>query len=225
MAPPDRVRFFTPEMPEAGLRRRRHEPVAEVGLWLNRVVQGYFNYHAIPSNLRRLEGFRSEVCRAWRHALLRRSQRHRLSWERFNRLARRHVPHCRKLHPTRRSDFMRHDLRQEPYAVTLHVGICAAGRRSTAVPTATGFRVSQKQADKGGSRFSRRSVSLNSSAPPSEVIVPPSKPATTDREKCGANWNRDWLHSVIAKAAPLLVLTLCCGNVYAGKGGLLPDPV
>jgi len=83
----------------ATLLRRRHEPVPEVGKWLNRVVQGYFNYHGVPSNLGRLEGFRSEVCRAWRHALLRRSQRHRLSWERFNRLVHRYVPHCQKLHP------------------------------------------------------------------------------------------------------------------------------
>ena len=53
----------------------------------------------VEGNLKRLEGFRSEVCRAWRHALLRRSQRHRLSWDRFNRLARRHIPYCRQLHP------------------------------------------------------------------------------------------------------------------------------
>jgi hypothetical protein len=36
------------------LMSRRHEPIAEVGKWLNRVVQGYFNYHAIPGNLSRL---------------------------------------------------------------------------------------------------------------------------------------------------------------------------
>ena len=29
-----------------GLRRRWHEPVAEVGKWLKSVVQGCFNYHA-----------------------------------------------------------------------------------------------------------------------------------------------------------------------------------
>jgi RNA-directed DNA polymerase len=81
------------------LMRRRHESIAVVGNRLNRVVQGYYNYHAVPTNLKRLEGFRSEVCRAWRHALLRRSQRHRLPWDRYNRLARRFIPYCRKLHP------------------------------------------------------------------------------------------------------------------------------
>jgi len=83
----------------AALMRRRHEPISVIGSWLNRVVQGYFNYHAIPTNLIRLDGFRSEVCRAWRHALLRRSQRHRCRWDRFNRLATRFVPYPRKLHP------------------------------------------------------------------------------------------------------------------------------
>jgi RNA-directed DNA polymerase len=81
------------------LMRRRHEPPIVIGHWLHRVVQGYYNYHAVPGNLKRLAGFRSEVCRAWRHALLRRSQRHRLCWDRFNRLARSHIPYCRQIHP------------------------------------------------------------------------------------------------------------------------------
>jgi group II intron reverse transcriptase/maturase len=81
------------------LCRRRHEPVPVIGAWLTRVLSGYFEYHAVPTNRKRLEGFRTEVCRAWRHALLRRSQRHRLNWERFNRLTRKYVPPCRVRHP------------------------------------------------------------------------------------------------------------------------------
>lgn len=81
------------------LYQRRHEPVPVVGGWLQRVLNGYFQYHAVPTNLLRLSGFRDEVCRAWRHALLRRSQRNRLSWPRFNRLTRKYVPPCRVLHP------------------------------------------------------------------------------------------------------------------------------
>jgi len=30
------------------LRRKMHEPVAEVGAWLKRVVDGYYRYHAVP---------------------------------------------------------------------------------------------------------------------------------------------------------------------------------
>ena len=81
------------------LYQRRHEAVPIVGQWLQRVLNGYFQYHSVPTNLLRLSGFRDEVCRAWRHALLRRSQRHRLSWPRFNRLTRKYVPPCRVLHP------------------------------------------------------------------------------------------------------------------------------
>lgn len=81
------------------LYRRRHEPVPTVGAWLHRVLNGYYAYHAVPTNLTRLDGFRDEVCRAWRHALMRRSQRHRLNWSRFNRLIRKYVPSCRVLHP------------------------------------------------------------------------------------------------------------------------------
>jgi hypothetical protein len=52
------------------LYQRRHEPVPIVGTWLQRVLNGYFAYHAVPTNLLRLDGFRDEVCRAWRHTLL-----------------------------------------------------------------------------------------------------------------------------------------------------------
>ena len=40
------------------LRRRWHTPVAEVGQWLRSVVQGYFNYHAVPGNMDSLNSFR-----------------------------------------------------------------------------------------------------------------------------------------------------------------------
>ncbi len=89
----------TLEAIRAELMRRRHESVAIVGKWLNRVVQGYFNYHAVPGNLYRLAGMRSEIGRAWRHALMRRSRRHRLPWHRFGRIAERFIATVRKMHP------------------------------------------------------------------------------------------------------------------------------
>ena len=33
------------------LRERMHDPVPQTGLWLKSVVQGYFNYYAVPGNL------------------------------------------------------------------------------------------------------------------------------------------------------------------------------
>ena len=81
------------------LRRRRHDPVAETGAWLRSVVQGYFNYHAVPGNLDSLGTFRVRLLRLWRTQLLHRSQRHRLIWDRLDRLAARWLPLPRVLHP------------------------------------------------------------------------------------------------------------------------------
>jgi RNA-directed DNA polymerase len=47
------------------LRRRWHHPVAEVGKWLRAVVQGYFNYHAVPGNMDSLNSFRAQVIWRW----------------------------------------------------------------------------------------------------------------------------------------------------------------
>ena len=81
------------------LMRRRHEPIPVQGRWLGRVVRGYFNYYAVPGNMCRLNSFRSELSRAWRHALLRRSQRHQLPWTRFKRLIKKYLPPCLVVHP------------------------------------------------------------------------------------------------------------------------------
>jgi group II intron reverse transcriptase/maturase len=81
------------------LRKRWHERIAETGEWLRSVVQGYFNYHAVPGNFVALQTFRREVARAWLEALRRRSQRHRLPWERFRSILDRYLPLPRILHP------------------------------------------------------------------------------------------------------------------------------
>jgi RNA-directed DNA polymerase len=51
------------------LRERMHEPVALTGKWLRSVVQGYFNYHAVPGNTESLCIFRYRVTRLWRQVL------------------------------------------------------------------------------------------------------------------------------------------------------------
>jgi group II intron reverse transcriptase/maturase len=81
------------------LRRRMHEPPAQTGKWLRSVVQGYFNYHAIPGKRRRLCAFRSGVIRQWRGMLARRSQKARLRWARMTQLIRCHIPTARLVHP------------------------------------------------------------------------------------------------------------------------------
>ena len=64
------------------------------------MVQGYFNYFAVPGNAYRLCGFRYEVCRTWRRMLQRRSQRHNQSWERFGKLEKCYIPPFSNTHST-----------------------------------------------------------------------------------------------------------------------------
>jgi RNA-directed DNA polymerase len=68
---------------KAKLRQRMHARLPGTVKWLQQVVSGYFQYHAIPGNWARMEAFRREVQRIWFRMLRRRSQRSRLTWERF----------------------------------------------------------------------------------------------------------------------------------------------
>jgi RNA-directed DNA polymerase len=84
---------------KAELRHRWHIPVPQLGQWLRSVVQGWFNYHAVPGNMDSLNAFRSQVLRHWFRALRRRSQRRPMTWARFLCLVRRWLPSARILHP------------------------------------------------------------------------------------------------------------------------------
>ena len=81
------------------LRRRKHLSVAELGKWLRSVVQGYFNYHAVPGNLASLRSFRLQVIRRWMRALRRRSQKSRMTWPRLVAIAERWLSKPSILHP------------------------------------------------------------------------------------------------------------------------------
>ena len=81
------------------LIKKRHEPIGQVGAWLTRVLRGYFNYHAVPDNLKRLKGFRHAVCRAWFKQLRRRSQKDKMTWARFERFAEQYLPCALRVHP------------------------------------------------------------------------------------------------------------------------------
>jgi len=81
------------------LRMRMHRPLAEVGKWLRSVVQGYFNYHAVPGNLASLQSFRLEVSKRWLRALFRRSQKSRVTWKRLAVFVEQWLPTAKILHP------------------------------------------------------------------------------------------------------------------------------
>jgi len=80
--------------------RRRHEPIPVLGKWLRSVVQGHFNYFAVPGNRKAIDRFRTEINRAWLYALRRRSQKSRsLTWDRIKRLIKTWIPTAKIQHP------------------------------------------------------------------------------------------------------------------------------
>ncbi len=81
------------------LRRRMHDPVPEVGEWLGRVLNGFYQYHAVPGNWASLRRFREQIGWYWQHAFARRSQRSRLTAARLGRLFTRWLPRPRLVHP------------------------------------------------------------------------------------------------------------------------------
>ena len=81
------------------LRRRLLWPIPEVGKWLRVVVLGHCRYYGLPGNSRKLGSFVYHLTRLWFKALRRRSQRHKINWDRMNRLAARWIPSSRICHP------------------------------------------------------------------------------------------------------------------------------
>jgi group II intron reverse transcriptase/maturase len=81
------------------LWRRMHQPIPKQGKWLWYVVQGYFNYHAVPTNARALVVFRHHVTDLWRRTLRRRSQKARITWAQMTELADYWLPKPKVLHP------------------------------------------------------------------------------------------------------------------------------
>ena len=81
------------------IRQRMHDPVPRTGAWLKRVLEGHYRFYGVPGNSYAMSFFRDQVTHLWRQALRRRSQKHRLTWERMNRLACRWLPLPRIQHP------------------------------------------------------------------------------------------------------------------------------
>jgi group II intron reverse transcriptase/maturase len=111
------------------LRRSMHQPIPALGKWLGRVVSGYFNYHAVPTNGRALHVFRNHVIDLWRRTLRCRSQKDRITWARMTKLADAWLPKPTILHPWPSIRFAVRHPRWEPYAGKPHVRFCAGGVR------------------------------------------------------------------------------------------------
>jgi len=98
------------------LRYRMHQPVALVGAWLQKVVLGYYQYHAVPGNLDRLRVFGQRLRRLWRLILSRRSQGGMLPWDRLSPIFNRYIPIARVVHPYPMERFLAIHPKWEPYA-------------------------------------------------------------------------------------------------------------
>ena len=72
--------------------------MASSGRWLASVLRGWYGYHAVPGNIRRLQQFRDEVIKQWLRWLRRRSQRNNWSWQRMQRMTREVLPKAEILH-------------------------------------------------------------------------------------------------------------------------------
>jgi len=107
--------------------RRMHQPIPQQGKWLWYVVNGYFNYHAVPTNARALHVFRHHIADLWRRTLRRRSQKDRMTWERMTQLVDDWLPKPIILHPWPSERFAVTHSRWEPYAGKPHVRFCAGG--------------------------------------------------------------------------------------------------
>jgi group II intron reverse transcriptase/maturase len=82
-----------------GLRKRINFRVDMVGQWLGSVVRGYFNYFAIPENLAVLGQFRYILGHAWMKVICRRSNRMKMTWDKFVKIMDKWLPKPKAAHP------------------------------------------------------------------------------------------------------------------------------
>ena len=122
----ERMRTKLLEIKET-LYRMCHLPVPEQGRWLGQVLRGYFAYHAVPTNSRRITSFHHHVVWHWRRALARRSQKAAVPWRRMGLIVARWLPPARVRHPWPQQRFIVQHPRWEPSALAAHARICPGG--------------------------------------------------------------------------------------------------
>ena len=81
------------------LMATRHDGIDVQGQWLAQVLRGWMAYYAVPMSGSALSAFRHHMIERWHGALMRRSQRRRLTWRRMKTIADRYLPFPRILHP------------------------------------------------------------------------------------------------------------------------------
>ena len=109
------------------LRHCMHESLQSQGKWLRSVLNGYFGYHAVPTNSKRVNAFRYHVINLWWRTLKRRSQKDRTTWQDMMRLAKEFLPLPRIRHPWPDTRFLVKHPRWEPSALIAPARFCAGG--------------------------------------------------------------------------------------------------
>ena len=82
------------------LLAHRHWKRREQQHYLTVMLRGFYQYFALHHCERKLSLIRYEILRQWKHALQRRGQRRRLSWERLGNCSWFELPFARNMHPT-----------------------------------------------------------------------------------------------------------------------------
>lgn len=82
------------------LLAHRHWRRREQQHHLTVMLRGFYQYFALHHCERKLSRIRHEILRQWKHALQRRGQRRRLSWERLGNCSWFELPFARNMHPT-----------------------------------------------------------------------------------------------------------------------------
>jgi len=80
-------------------RRRMHMDRREQGEWVKSVLRGHYQYYGVPFNSESLWTFAYHVKAMWYKTLRRRSQKTKLTWEKFGRKVKRWVPNPRICQP------------------------------------------------------------------------------------------------------------------------------
>ena len=81
------------------MRERLHWSIPDLGKWIKSVVIGHCRYYGVPWNGKSLTRFRSEIIRTWCRSLRRSSHKHRITWKRMSRIARKWLPSPFTCHP------------------------------------------------------------------------------------------------------------------------------
>jgi group II intron reverse transcriptase/maturase len=93
-----RLRAKLSEM-KTEFQTRRHRPLNAQGEWLAAVLRGHYRYYGVPTNIRAMAQFRTELARNWFRSLRRRSHKRRLTWDRMGKHVNRWLPAAHICHP------------------------------------------------------------------------------------------------------------------------------